>query len=154
MGHPHLVCFKTVVAAIAKQMDEGTAFDPEDRFAVILDRGDFDIQAVQAFNRIKDDPNFLHRHRLETCIPAEAEKFIGLQPADFVAYEGLRLMHGKRNGVSQIRKAMDSILDSAGFMSYQFGDETLTHMRDGVEQITCKAGELVIIPPDGAGQPT
>jgi hypothetical protein len=35
--HPYMVCFKTVIAAIAKQMDEGT-FALEDRFAVV-DRG-------------------------------------------------------------------------------------------------------------------
>lgn len=153
MGHPYMVCFKTVVAAIAKQMDEGE-FAPEDRFAVIVDRGDFDVHAVRAFYKIKDDPQFAHRHRLETCTPADSEKFIGLQTADFVAYESLRLMHGKRSGASQIRKALSSMIDSTGFMSYQFGDESLTHMRDGVERITCEPGGLVIVPPDGAGQPS
>jgi len=148
MGHPYLVCFKTVVAAIAKQMDEG-GFAPEDRFAVVIDRGDFDIPAVRAFYKIKDDPRFAHRHRLETCTPENSEVFIGLQPADFVAYEAYRLMHGKRGGASQIRKGMDSMLDSAGFMSYLFGDESLTHMRQGVEEIACEPGGLVIVPPDG-----
>ena len=134
MGHPYMVCFKTVVAAIAKQMDEGE-FSPEDRFAVVVDRGDFDIEAVRAFYKIKDDPRFLHRHRLETCTPGDSTTIIGLQPADFVAYEGYRLMHGKRGGVPQIRRAMNSMLDSAGFMSYQFGDETLSHMKPGIEEV-------------------
>jgi hypothetical protein len=95
MGHPYMVCFKTVVAAIAKQMDEGDAFMPEDRFAVIVDRGDFDIEAVRAFYKIKDDPKFPHRQRLETCTPGDSSILIGLQAADFVAYESLRLCTAK-----------------------------------------------------------
>jgi hypothetical protein len=151
MGHPYMVCFKTVVAAIAKQMDEAN-FAPEDRFAVVVDRGDFDIEAVRAFYKIKDDPRFPFRHRLESCTPGDSGTLVGLQPADFVAYEGYRLMHGKRGGTTQIRKAMESMLDSAGFMSYQFGDESLNHMRPGVDEITCEPGGLVIVPPDGAGR--
>jgi hypothetical protein len=148
MGHPYLVCFKTVIAAIAKQMDEGS-FAEEDRFAVILDRGDHDIEAVRAFYEIKDNSAFRHSHRLETCTPADSEQFIGLQPADFVAYEGFRLMHGKRTGQTKIRAAMNSMLGTTGFMGYQFGEETLNHMKDGVDAATCKPAGLVIIPPDG-----
>jgi hypothetical protein len=151
MGHPYMVCFKTIVAAIAKQMDEG-GFATEDTFAVIIDRGEFSIDAVRAFYEMKDNPEFLHRHRLETCASADSEKFAGLQTADFVAYEGLRLMHDKRKGATQIRKGMNSMLDSTGFMSYQFGDESLAKMRDGVEKMASKPGGLVLIPPAGDGR--
>jgi hypothetical protein len=147
MGHPYLVCFKTVVAAIAKMMDEGD-FSEADRFAVVLDRGDHDIAAVETFYEMKDNGTFKHRHRLETCTPGDSADFVGLQAADFVAYENFRIMHGKRHGQNQMRAAMNSILSTTGFMGYLMGEDSLEHMKEGVDSSICEPGGLVIVPPD------
>ncbi len=145
MGHPYLVCFKTCIATIALHMDHG-GFAPDDTFSVVLDRNDLDIEAVRLFYAMKDDPNFIHRHRLETCTPGDSEKYIGLQPADFLAYETFRLMQGKRNGATQIREALNTMFGTTGFWGKQFGDETLEAAKPGIEAMNCLPGGAVIIP--------
>jgi hypothetical protein len=147
MGHPYLVCFKTVVAVIAKEMDEA-GYPPEDRFAVILDRGDFEMDAVRTFYSMKDSPRFKYRHRLESCTPGATETFIGLQPADFVAYETFRLMNGRRKGNTEMRKALAAMLGTTGFLGYQFGEKSLKGIKDDVEVMDCVPGGFVVFPPD------
>ncbi len=146
MGHPYLVCFKTVVSVIAKEMDEA-GFSPEDKFAVIVDRGDFELDAVRAFYAMKDNPKFRHSRRLETCTPGAAADFLGLQPADFVAYETFRLMNERRKGNAVMRKALAGMFGTTGFLGYQFGEETLKRIKDDVDSIEAGPGGLVIVPP-------
>jgi hypothetical protein len=152
MGHPYLVCFKTVVAMVAAEMDRAR-FRSEDTFAVILDQNKdevngrrLDAEASRIFYEMKDNPAFQHRHRLETCTPACSEKVICLQPADFVAYELFRLMHGKRNDTGTIRASLNSVLGTTRFMFEMFADETLTRLKDSIENAACGMNNLVVIP--------
>jgi hypothetical protein len=147
MGHPYLVCFKTLIATVAKQMDEGN-FSYEDRFAVFVDRGDHDADAIKAFYKIKDDPQFPHRHRLESCTSATSEALIGLQAADFVAYETFRLMHDKRKGQTEIRAAFKTMLGSTPFFGYLLDEKVMLRMKDYVDSATCFPDGLVIVPPN------
>jgi hypothetical protein len=147
MGHPYLVCFKTVLATIAKQMDEG-GFHPNDRFEVVLDQSNLKDQAIEAFYAIKNDPKFRHRHRLESCVSSASETYIGLQAADFVAYESFRLMHDKRKGQTEMRAALATMLGTTRFMGYVFEERTLKRIKEGVENAACIPGGLVIVPPD------
>jgi hypothetical protein len=147
MGHPYLVCFKALIATVAKQMDEGY-FPYEDRFAVIVDRGDHDFDAVRVFDAIKGDPQFPHRHRLESCTSASSEALIGLQPADFVAYETFRLMHDKRKGQTEIRAALKTMLGSTAFFGYLLDETVMVRMKDAVDKATCNPDGLVIVPPN------
>jgi len=147
MGHPYLVCFKTLLATVAKQMDEG-GFAPEDQVAVIVDRGDWELDAVRVFYGMKDDIGFLYRHRLATCTPGGAETFIGLQPADFVAYETFRLMHDKRQGPKQMRAALRNMLGTTRFFGYLLDEAVFESMKDGVDAAQCIPDGLVIVPPD------
>ena len=71
----------------------------------------------------------------------------GLQAADLVAYETFRLMHGKRSGVTPIRQALNSMLDTTGFIGYQFGQETLERIKDDVDSTECIPDGLIIVPP-------
>ncbi len=151
MGHPYLVCFKTAIAVVAQQMDEA-GYRPEDRFAVIVDRGDFELDAVRVFYAMKDNPKFKYGHRLETCTPGGAEDFIGLQPADFVAYETFRLMHERRKGNTEMRRALATMLGSTGFLCYQFGEKTLNGIKDDVQNLPSDADGFVILPPDMMGR--
>jgi len=151
MGHPYLVCFKTLVATVAQQMDEA-GYMAGDRFAVIVDRGEFELDAVRVFYAMKDNPKFKFGHRLETCTPGSAEQFIGLQPADFVAYETFRLMHERRKGPVEMRKALATMLGTTGFLSYQFGEKTLTGIRDDVDNLPSSPDGFLIVPPDMVGR--
>jgi Protein of unknown function (DUF3800) len=147
MGHPFLVCFKTLVATVAAQMEEG-GFAPEDRFTVVMDRGDFDDDVVRVFYAMKDNPKFRHGHRLEDCVIGDAETYIGLQTADFVAYETFRLMHEKRKGQNEIRAALKNMLGTTGFFGYVLNEQTFMHMKDAIEADTSIPDGLVIVPPD------
>jgi hypothetical protein len=145
MGHPYLVCLKTCIATLALHMEYG-GFAPEDTFSVVIDRSPLETDAVRTFYAMKDDPNFAYRHRLEACIFGASETLAGLQVADFIAYESFRLMQGKRNGVAEMRRALNGMLDSTGFLGYMFDDETLERNKDGVEATPCKPGGCVILP--------
>jgi hypothetical protein len=146
MGHPYLICFKTVIATLAEQMDTN-GFPPEDRFSVIIDRNDLDIEAVRIFYGMKDNPKFRYSSRLKTCTPGSTDEHMGLQTADLVAYETFRLMHGKRNGVTAMRQALNSMLGTTGFLGYLFDEETLERIKDDVDKADCDPNRFVIVPP-------
>jgi hypothetical protein len=147
LGHPHLVCFKSAMTTLASQMDYG-GFQPEDKVEVIIDRSEFDIEAVRLFYGMKDDPAFKHRHRLATCTPASADEIVGLQVADFVAYEAFRLMHGKRTRSDfDMRPSMKAVLGRIGFLGLALGTETFNRIRDDVDQMSSVPNGFFIVPP-------
>jgi hypothetical protein len=146
MGHPYLVCFKSVIAAMAEQMDYA-GYAPTDRFAAVIDRGEFEMDAVKAFYGMKDNPKLKYGHRLATCTPGDSESFIGLQPADFVAYETFRLMHGKRNGATKIRAALGNMLGTNGFLGYAFEEKSLNRIKDAVDSMPSAPDGFVVVPP-------
>jgi hypothetical protein len=128
MGHPYLVCFKTCIATIAQQMDFG-GFQPEDKFSVVMDKNELDIYAITAFYQMKDNPKFRHSHRLQDCIRGSAESFVGLQAADFIAYETFRLMQGKRVGIMQIRHALSTCSVQQDFSAINLATTCLSALR-------------------------
>jgi hypothetical protein len=146
MGHPYLACFKSAIAAVAEQMDYAR-YPPTDRFAAIIDRGEMESEAVRTFYQMKDNPKFKHGHRLATCTSGSAEDFIGLQPADFVAYETFRLMHDKRNGATQMRAALSNMLGTTGFLGYVFAEKSLNRIKDDVDAMPSEPNGFVVIPP-------
>ncbi len=147
LGHPYLVCFKTVVALVAGQMDHAN-FPAEDQIEVILDRNEFDLEAVRLFYAMKDDPGFAHRHRLATCTPGNSDDIVPLQVADFVAYEAMRLMHGKRLSADfNMRPSMQAVLGRIGFLGLAFGSETLNRIKDDVEKLPSTPNGFFIVPP-------
>jgi len=145
-GSPYLVCFKTCVAIIAKEMEEG-GFPPEDQFAVVFDRNDIGTEAVKLFHELKDDPGFKYRSRLAGCIPADSEEFPILQTGDFIAYESFRLLHGRKQGVEQIRTVLKSMFDTNGFSGYYFGRDTLSRIKEPLESATCRPNGFMVIMP-------
>ncbi len=157
MGHPFLVCFKSLIASVARQMDEGR-FHPEDTFAVVLDQNKeeidgrrLDAEATRIFYEMKDNQDFKYRHRLETCTPADSLNHICLQPADFVAYEIFRLMHGKRSGVDQMRAALNSVLGTTRFICEIFNEVALERIKVGVDAEVCGKDGLIVIPDSRKG---
>jgi hypothetical protein len=146
LGVPYLVCFKTCIAMIAREMEEGN-FPPEDQFAVILDRNELQAEAVETFYGLKDDPAFKYRSRLAGCMPADTEDLTALQPADFIAYESFRLLQNKRNGSEKIRFVLQSMFNTNGFSGYYFGSEQFKNMKEPIESSTHGPNKFVIIPP-------
>jgi hypothetical protein len=94
---------------------------------------------------MKDNPEFPFRHRLASCNPGTAEEHIGLQPADFVAYEVFRLMHGKRHGITQMRHALNTMLGTTKFFCEMFDDVALERIRDDVASRECADNSLVFM---------
>jgi Protein of unknown function (DUF3800) len=161
LGHPYLVCFKTAMTTVASQMDRiGSGFQRDDRVAVIIDRNEFETEAVRLFYAMKDDPGFKHRHRLATCTPSSSEEVVALQVADFVAYESFKLMHGKRTHADfDMRPSMKAVLHSIGFMGFALGTESLNRMKDDVDRLPSAPNGFFIISPfdgkeDGKSAPT
>jgi hypothetical protein len=146
LGHPYLVCFKSVIAVVAEQMDYA-GYAQSDRFSAIIDRCEFETEAVKAFYGMKDNSMFKYGHRLADCISGDAEEFIGLQPADFLAYETFRLMHGKRKGVTKMRAALGTMLGTNGFLGYAFEEESLNRIKEAVDTMPSVPNGFVVIPP-------
>lgn len=152
MGHPYLVCFKSLIATVAEQMDYGK-FPREDKFAVILDQNKDELDgkklemwATEIFYGMKNNPRFKYGHRLATCVPGSSEEFACLQPADFIAYESYRLMHDKRKGVTEIRAALNTMLETTGFLGYLFNEEVFNRIKDDVDKDTSQPNGFVIVP--------
>ncbi len=85
---------------------------PQDRVTVYYDRSkQFGGIARQAFNVFMSDPTVedLSRYFM-TITPIGWEDCIPLQPADFMAYEGMKRLDSSRRGVQDIRKALQALL--------------------------------------------
>lgn len=148
MGHPYLICFKSLISRVAGFMSHpNSGFGPEDRFSVVLDRNSQDIEAVKIFYGMKDNPKFQYSSRLETCTPGDSESFVGLQAADFVAYETFRLMHGKRKGVDSMRQALNGMLGSTGFFGDLFDETVFNRIKADVDAMASIPNGFVIVPP-------
>jgi len=143
LGHPYLACFKTCVALIAKEMD---GFPPGDRFAVVVDQNQFDMQAVKAFYDMKDDVNFKYRSRLARCTPGSMQEIIPLQTADLVAYEVFKRLHDRSTKESEMRKVLARLLKENGVSERIFGIQSLKNLKHQIESIVCSPDRLVIIP--------
>ena len=96
---------------------------------------------------MKDNPSFKYGTKLETCTPGDAASFIGLQPADFVAYETFRLMHGKRNGATVIRRALNGMFGTTGFIGDLFDERVFERIKDDVDVTPSAPNGFVIVPP-------
>ncbi len=147
LGPPYLVCFKTTMTTLASQMDYG-GFHPEDQADVIIDQNELESEAIRLFYSMKADPSFKYRHRLGNCMAGNAEEFVGLQVADFVAYEAFRLMHGKRTRSDfDMRAPMRAVLGRVGFLGLAFGTDTLNKIKDDVDLLPSVPNGFFLVPP-------
>lgn len=89
---------------IAQAMDTG-GFRPEDKFAVIVHRSDFEKEAVGLFYKMKDSLEWPHHGRLATCAPGSCDDFTPLEAADLIAYETFRIVNDGATGAG-VRKAL------------------------------------------------
>jgi hypothetical protein len=145
-GNPYIACFKTCLAMIARGMnDPRGGFDREDQVAVVLDRSEFQTEAVDIFYKMKDAVVFRDCNRLATCTPASSEQVTELQAADLIVYDTSKLLHGARGGVLKARKSLESMFDKNGFQGLYYGKETLEKIKPTLEAaVDCAPNGFII----------
>jgi hypothetical protein len=144
LGHPYIVCFKSCIAMIAREMARPeNNWGPEDKFAVILDKNDLETEAVDVFYKMKDSVEWPYHCRLATCAPGRWQDFVELQPADLIAYETFKFLHGRHSGKS-VRKSLESMFDKNGFLGYYLDADILASLRAVVEASPCVPNGFII----------
>ncbi len=128
-------------------------FPPEDEFAVILDRNDFEDEAVEVFYKMKDGPEWPHHHRLAACAPGACDDFVSLECADLIAYETFRLVHNGAKG-DRVRIALRSMFSDNGFLGYSFEPDALRRLKEPLEAAVCVDNGFVVCFPPLPGEPT
>lgn len=142
LGRPYVACFKSCVATIAREM-EIRDFEPEDKFAVVLERNDFEDEAVEVFYTMKDTKEWPYHHRLATCAPGSYEDFVPLECADLIAYETFRLIHDGAKD-DKVRKALRLMFDANGFLGYGFEPDALKILKAPLEEAVCVDNGFVV----------
>ena len=146
LGHPYLVCFKTCITLISKELDDGN-FPSSDQIAVFLDRNSFEMEAVRIFDELKGNPDFPYRSRLHSCTPSDMESLVPLQASDLIAYEGFRWHHDRRRTAdSTTRIVMKAMQDHNGMTERYYGTKTLSNLKEGIESVVCLPNSLVVLP--------
>ncbi|MGA2148394.1 MAG: DUF3800 domain-containing protein [Bryobacteraceae bacterium] len=148
LGHPYLACFGTCIARVADAMDQGR-FSSQDRIAVIIDRNEFQAEAVKLFNHLKDNPQFPYHHRLATCTPGDSGEIPALQTADLIAYEVFKRLDVNRDtNAAEMRKVFSLLVETIGYDGGNyFSERILRELKPGIESAVCRPGGLVVIPP-------
>jgi hypothetical protein len=142
MGHPYISCFNSCVALIAQEM-EVRNFPPEHKFAVIMDRNQFENEAVESFYKMKDSTDWTLGCRMATCAPGSTEDFTPLECADLIAYETFRLVHDKSTGDS-VRKALSLMFSTNGFLGHALDTDALRSLKEPLENAVCADNSFVV----------
>jgi hypothetical protein len=154
LGHPYIACFKSCVSLIARAMDSPLAeFQDDDKFSVMIDRSDFQTEAVDIFYKLKDHAPF--GHCLATCTPGDKEEVVSLQPADLIAYETYRLFHDpyKVGSNARMRKAMQEMFPDNGFIGYYFDKGAFEMLKEPINKATCVPNGFVVNFPEEPPEP-
>lgn len=106
-GTPYVICMSLLMVLIGEAMAKHA---PNERLALIHDHGDWDVHALNAYNRLIDDPKFEHRHRFVSITPLSWRDDTGLQSADMIAYEAMRLIDNQLWTGKDLRRAMQELL--------------------------------------------
>jgi len=85
----YILCIKQMMVEIGHTMRDHY---PNDKVLLVHDRGNWDVQALNAYHWMVDDVRWEPRKYFAGIIPMSWEHSIGLQPADMVAYETFRFL--------------------------------------------------------------
>lgn len=146
-GTPYIACFKECISMIACGMEMPGRFEPDDKFAVILDRNEQENEAVEVFYKMKDSTSWPPHRRLATCAPGGWQDHILLQPADLIAYESFRLLRqiGIEGGAPRsVRPALRSMFPDNAFLSYYFDKEMFEQFKRPLEEASCGPNEFFV----------
>ncbi len=85
----YALCIRHMLVEIGHTMSEHY---PNDQVLIVHERGNWDVEALEAYNRMVDDVRWELRKFFVGIIPMPWEQSIGLQPADMIAYETFRFV--------------------------------------------------------------
>jgi len=80
----YVLCFKVLMIEIARVLRE---YFLGDHVLLIHDHGNWDVQALEAYNLVIDEPAWEPRLLFEGLLPRTGSQDVGLQAADMIAYE-------------------------------------------------------------------
>lgn len=110
-----LVCLAEICQFMHSQL-------PKEEVAVLHDSGPFNGAAQLALTSLRK--SIQYSEHISTVAPLEWHKRVALQPADFIAYEGYKLVEADKNG-RELRKSLQAMLGkkvmiSAGYTKPEF----------------------------------
>jgi hypothetical protein len=103
----YVLCMKEIMVEIAKAMEDAKS---EDQVAIIHDHGNWDAAALRAYNSLVDDPTWPRRHFFASITPLTWKQDVGLQSADLITYELMRLLDDKLWTGRDMRRALQALL--------------------------------------------
>jgi len=146
LGSPYIVCFKECIALIAEELHDSTHNWPKDeKFSVILDRNPFQLEAIDVFYKMKDNPKWRAAYRLGVCTSGSTKEFVGLQPADLIAYETFRLIYDRHYTGRKVRKALQALLPANGFSGFYYEKEILDRLKEPLESSNSSKNGFIVI---------
>jgi hypothetical protein len=85
---------------------------PGDHVLLIHDHGNWDAQALQAYNLVIDDPKWEPRFLFEGLLPRTGPQDVGLQAADMIAYEVFKVIKSRtKSPEAAMRRATQEMLN-------------------------------------------
>ncbi len=110
---------------------------PLDRVMLIHDHGSWDLEALQAYNAMVDDPEWEDAWRFVSISPLRWQDDAGLQAADMIAYESFKMINSNvcAGGGAELRKAMKELLKmNDGVYAEHLNVEGLQILRNEAEK--------------------
>lgn len=89
---------------------------PEDKLAVIYDRGPYGGAALSAFNSFKNTSSKEKAKYITTIAPRSGEDCVALQPADLIAFEGRKLVAAEKRDPYYFRRSLKRMLGNGNFV--------------------------------------
>ncbi|HTA22238.1 MAG TPA: DUF3800 domain-containing protein [Terriglobales bacterium] len=148
-GVVYALCMKQVMIELGHALDEL----PDHKILIIHDHGNWDNEALQAYNSMVDDPRWQSRDRFAGITPGRWEHIIGLQAADLIAYETFKHLDNRLfvKG-AQVRYALRTMLSSLPLFAKYFDREVLTALKKLIDE-NKEATLTNIIPERGQDDP-
>ena len=106
-GVAYTMCMQLAMWRMGEALDK---HPPSDRVTIIHDRGNWDVHALQAFKILVDDPEWEYRNRFVAITPLRWRDDTGLQSADLIGYECMRVIDNELWTGGKMRKAMEALL--------------------------------------------
>jgi hypothetical protein len=106
-GVAYTICMQLAMSRIGEALKR---HPPMDRVAIVHDHGNWDKEALEAFNVLVDDPEWQYRQRFVSITPLRWQEDAGLQSADLIAYECMRVVDNELWTGGNMRKAMQELL--------------------------------------------
>jgi hypothetical protein len=131
------LCMMNCASTIGKAMD---IYWPNERFSIFYEHGPFHDAAQSAYAALKA-PDCIHRDKIVTVAPLTWRDAIALQPADFLAYEGMKstnlaIKTGMQDIQSRMRKSLAALLGTGvglhgSYFTNDVFDATLNWRKSG-----------------------